>query len=417
MTRTGCAAQIIFVAMISGHCNDGADGIHDLVDTLGGHPNDEEIPEKQFSAEEVCLAYIECIAETLPSGLAATIAGFGEDGTCWKTLSPDECRESCIVGLKGSHEAFPDAVNCPECLQSEDCTSKPEARACETKSGECVQCAKDSHCFAPTPACNINTHICVECTQDDHCPGSRPACDEEKNSCVQCTRNNHCPDDLPVCIASHKQCVECENDSHCDGDSSGCAKYECCSPHVCDEGQCGPKTDSCGRSYSCGPCPCDDGWRDPSTGLCWQVKGIFSEVSNEAIEKDTHYCPSLGAGWRVPSISELRTLVSGCYSAQWDLQWKSAPNGVCGISKSCPWSLLCWSDACENGCTNAGGSGIGGCYWKDPMNTAACGYYWSSTSSGTGDGINWGVNFKNGQIFTYGFSGRGSLRCVRESSP
>ena len=49
-------------------------------------------------------------------------------------------------------------------------------------------------------------------------------------------------------------------------------------------------------------------WVDPATGYEWQVNPGSPCTWQDAVD----YCQSLGNGWRMPTIGELRTLVRGC---------------------------------------------------------------------------------------------------------
>ena len=92
---------------------------------------------------------------------------------------------------------------------------------------------------------------------------------------------------------------------------------------------------------------CDDdevsGWLDETTNLRWQTEYPnlkAGEVSTE--RKATHtwseavaYCLELGDGWRLPTVTELRTLIRGCDRIEWDTEWTSVPEGVCAVHDNC----------------------------------------------------------------------------------
>jgi len=132
----------------------------------------------------------------------------------------------------------------------------------------------------------------------------------------------------------------------------------------------------------------DDDWRDPSTGLIWQKDDDCCYTWPEAAD----YCDARNAGsfddWRLPTISELRSLIRGCDGTQ--------TGGSCGVTDECP-SLDCWSEVC-NGCDYLCGPGLEGRYW--PAALTGIGYwYWSSTAvtDGEADGA-WLANYSNGII-------------------
>jgi len=121
---------------------------------------------------------------------------------------------------------------------------------------------------------------------------------------------------------------------------------------------------------------------DPSSGLTWQItpSGIrFAQ--GEAIA----YCDNLSfAGyddWRLPSISELRSLIRGCHD--------TSPAGSCGVTDDCL-DLVCWTDPCK-GCEYNKGPGSGGAYWPDGMEGEIYAY-WSSSLVKEGEG----------EVYSYG---------------
>jgi len=112
-------------------------------------------------------------------------------------------------------------------------------------------------------------------------------------------------------------------------------------------------------------------WLDSATGLTWQSDpGDIELAWAQAVD----YCDGLqgGAGWRLPDIDELRSLIRGC------------PNTVSG--GPCKESVQCSSAGTDcydgeecMGCADWGGSGKGGCYWPSELN-GPCEWYWSSTT-------------------------------------
>ena len=119
------------------------------------------------------------------------------------------------------------------------------------------------------------------------------------------------------------------------------------------------------------------------------------------------YCAALpddGGGWRLPSITELRTLVQGCSG--------TAANGACEVTDKCLAST-CWerSDcaACEVQNVQAGG-----CYWSEEIQ-GRCSYYWSSSAAEGQQHDAWFINFANGSTnFGPVYAGI-QVRCVKSS--
>jgi len=152
-------------------------------------------------------------------------------------------------------------------------------------------------------------------------------------------------------------------------------------------------------------CTCDDNeednndepqevWVDPKTGFMWQIrKYYYSSHSQYDCEK---YCDKLKWGnyhdWRMPSISELRSLIRGCPYTE--------TGGECGVTDDCLSEEDCWSDICSSACESGGGPGEDGAYM--PMvfgsNAGHC-----MSSSDVEDDINsgdyWVIGFSLGLIY------------------
>jgi len=143
-----------------------------------------------------------------------------------------------------------------------------------------------------------------------------------------------------------------------------------------------------------------DTWTDSSSGLTWQVTPPNYSLNWEDAKA---YCQDLslsGGGWRLPTISELRSLIRGC-----DL---TITGGSCGVTDGCTYND-CWNDAC-NGCVYLGGPGEGGAYWPDGM-SGEISWYWSS-SPVAGSGYAWGVSFYYGDVYDI-YDYNYFARCVR----
>jgi hypothetical protein len=155
----------------------------------------------------------------------------------------------------------------------------------------------------------------------------------------------------------------------------------------------------------------DGVWCDDVSGLCWQDPPSESSVN---WEDTTATCDSLAlggvGGWRVPSISELRSLIRDCPN--------TGTGGACAVTDDCL-SSTCWDSSCD-GCDGFLGPGTGGCYW-DPALGGLCEVYWSSSTSPEGSSSTWAwrVNFGGGgvwQVGTPGEKGIGTyVRCVHDA--
>ncbi|NLH47892.1 MAG: DUF1566 domain-containing protein [Myxococcales bacterium] len=145
-------------------------------------------------------------------------------------------------------------------------------------------------------------------------------------------------------------------------------------------------------------------WTDPLTGLTWRVR---PRNENLTWEDAATYCANLelpGGNWRLPTISELRTLIHGCVSTE--------PGGSCGVTDSCLDYEECVTDACK-GCGNDDGPNHG-CYGP-PELPGPCKRLWSSSSvAGVGYDA-WYIYFGNAAVFRNDVVGNGTadVRCVR----
>ena len=147
--------------------------------------------------------------------------------------------------------------------------------------------------------------------------------------------------------------------------------------------------------------------KDNSTGLFWSSRAPKTMKWGEAKK----YCENLSeglisAGWRLPTIDELRTLVK---------DRKTVTGGACKVSEKnrCLSSEYCWSwktcaEACK-GSWKSCSSYYDGRYSKLDDG----GDYWSSsTPSGIKDSA-WGVGFYSGDVNYSDKTRPSNVRCVR----
>jgi len=124
-------------------------------------------------------------------------------------------------------------------------------------------------------------------------------------------------------------------------------------------------------------------------GLNWSDASSSSMTWNEAIT----YCEDLGG--RLPTISELRTLIQNCPGTE--------TGGECGVTDSCLSSGDCWNDPCD-GCE----------YDETGKYSVFRDIYWFWSSSGqSGNADNaWYVDFVYGFV-SYSYKGSYfNVRCV-----
>jgi TolB-like protein len=131
-------------------------------------------------------------------------------------------------------------------------------------------------------------------------------------------------------------------------------------------------------------------WTDPNTGLMWQNGATVGFNSN--YQNAPNYCRNLSLGgysdWRLPTESELRSLIRGCPATQ--------AGGSCRVSDSCS-GVSCWNDICR-GCSENGGPGSGGAYWPPEISGNADWYVSSSPVAGKSSELRWIVGFKHGDV-------------------
>ncbi len=181
-----------------------------------------------------------------------------------------------------------------------------------------------------------------------------------------------------------------------------------------------------GKSWAACECTYYTAWCDDNTNLCWQdpQKDAYAEDNGGVTSFDAgRYCEELVFGgyddWRMPTIDELRTIISGAPL--------SRDGGICGITEGSALSgttasdvILCYGRLQPFKC-----SGSGGCCWDDelsgtcntvdPASTTHYLEYWSSTPA-VDDPHNW-IGFVFFDSGTVGFNHAlsfGEVRCVRD---
>jgi len=144
-------------------------------------------------------------------------------------------------------------------------------------------------------------------------------------------------------------------------------------------------------------------WKDPNSGLTWQVNPTGDRISwNNA----KSHCQNLSLGgysdWRLPTVSELRSLIRGCPQTE--------KAGSCRVTDSCS-DHSCWNDSCS-GCLLMGGPAPGGAYWPSEL-SGKISWYWSSLT--VGDSINgaWLVSYHYASVVPTLVYNECGVRCVR----
>jgi Protein of unknown function (DUF1566) len=145
-------------------------------------------------------------------------------------------------------------------------------------------------------------------------------------------------------------------------------------------------------------------WEDSTSGLAWQV---FAPGVQMSWPEAKSHCDSLTldgqSDWRLPSISELRSLIRGCDVTQKD--------GPCKVNDSCLKLLGCRNRSCD-GCSIKDGPGLGGTYLPQALK-GNMQKYWSSSACVDANRNVWFVEFEKGFVGFDTDSSDGLVRCVR----
>jgi uncharacterized protein (TIGR02145 family) len=201
---------------------------------------------------------------------------------------------------------------------------------------------------------------------------------------------------LLLCVTI-SACGDTSNDKGAEGDACvldrDCAEGLICAADGCAPDDSNPDGDASGD------------WTDSASGLTWEQPGERDGMTYSEAES---YCESLVirelADWRLPTVTELRSLIKGCASTQ--------SEGSCNVREDCL-AESCKGETC-NYCINGEGP-ADGCYWPTEL-TGTCGNYWSSSQIEGYDEYRWHVAFVTAGI-SYTSANESALnlvRCVRE---
>ena len=146
-------------------------------------------------------------------------------------------------------------------------------------------------------------------------------------------------------------------------------------------------------------------WLDVESGMMWHNPAFDVYLSQlEAI----YFCQDSEVGrytdWRLPTISELRSLVIGCPA--------TVVGGGCGVTDECLGGSCFEPDVC-GGCPDGEGPAPHGCYWSEQLH-GYCGVYMSSSPIDY-DWDAWYLDFDEAQLGNTEklLTPKGHVRCVR----
>ena len=181
------------------------------------------------------------------------------------------------------------------------------------------------------------------------------------------------------------------NDKNSDDDEviKCISNLDCSGGYKCVNGRCVDEEDD--NDYEI-TCP----WKDSDTGYRWSAKTADHISWNNAIS----YCADLEEGgyndWKLPTISELRTLIINCPATE--------TGGICKGTDDCLSLEDCRNDPCD------------GCYTKKFFSKIEdVDSLWSSSERSDDTGDAWTVDFYHGNITTYNkfYDYLIKTRCVR----
>ncbi len=336
------------------------------------------------------------------------------DGSC--TCDNEYMTEDCSACQDGFIE-YPDCRDDP--CEPDPCNGHG---TCDQADGSCT--CDNEYMTEDCSACQDGFIEYPDCRDDpcepDPCNG-HGTCDQADGSCT--CDNEYMTEDCSACQDGFIEYPDCRDDpcepdpcsgqGSCDQMDGGCTcnnefMTEDCS--ACIVGYTGwPVCEDAGR-FSC----LDGVCTDPATGLEWQETPTGGLMSQTDGGNHCYYLSLSGSGWRLPNISELRSLVRNCGPIE--------INGTCGLLDTCiPCGILA-SQRCANNipcfevsacipssCPDDGGAT--GCYHPEEL-AGECSWYWSSTPSDNRDHW-WGLGFLSGHLDDGAYDNPGYIRCVR----
>ena len=326
---------------------------------------------------------------------------FEEAGKCYQ--DPVDCYDQC-------KEQTPDTDCVAQCFGQEDdpCLDTADARmhACADECGQCFDdyYACGDECDAEEAGQNYIKKEDDDTAVSDEGDDTAIASDDASDECW-----DKCGSDFDECMGADSDCFRfchehtaaCEE--ACNGDVS-------VFPDLCFARDCWPNYSACQMSCYRGETnptwpenntdddtdmddddtSAEDVWTDSSSGLMWQKSKYEDEEYGWHAALD--YCANLiwvdYNDWRLPTISELRTLIRGCEATM--------TGGSCGVTDTCL-DVGCQDDSCYNFCELHEGPN-NGCYGTSKL-SLLCDGYWSSSLVAGDAGNAWYVDFSDGGVW------------------
>ncbi len=325
-------------------------------------------------------------------------------GVCGANVLRCECVDKVCEDLQ-------DCDQVADCIPSEVCVAGGQYYECNDcegqgcQDGTCNQCSEGACCDNG----NIQTDTTVTCDtwKEYKCSGS--ACGAQR---LEGTFVQKCDGKTSGCngttTESWKALSKCANTAICNLSASDTPPVCTVCQHGCANGkclECDPSKDGCctPEGFTIQGC-----WYDKDMKLAWQDPPFEKEMNWEEA-KGACKIMELGgkSDWRLPNITELRSLIRGCN----ETQVSSTSTGICRVLDNCIDKTDCWSEDECDGCKWDEGPNEG-CYQTSELN-GPCSVFWS-TSNAIGPISNaWNVNFGYGSIRNWYSKNNIRTRCVR----
>ena len=250
---------------------------------------------------------------------------------------------------------------------------------CDDESNTCVE-------DPDTPSEQTDDNVDTSSEQNDDNPDSGEPSEDPNAPQTPCN-----PNPCLNVANSTKECIETGDTTY----SCKCNSGYNWTGSLCQSNST-PSLPECSASNT-GPC------YDSTSHLTWSKK---ADTTYDWSDAGT-YCDNLTEGgysdWRLPNISELRTLIQNCSETQ-------MPGGSCGVIDTGNSSTSCLSSSCwtESACYSCSSDSTG---WHSKFGDT--GWFWSSSTLSDRTGYAWSVYFNGGSVYGRSNYADYYVRCVR----